>query len=485
MTQGYLEIPDYLASGNYLLGIFASNRIHEEQPVCYQFLYVCNPKRMNENIMGGTRNKLPNSNSSVYSITESKGNYQITIRVKKDNDSSRYLQLSGTIKDKNNKPLKTSFSASVIDHKFYDFGQDEMIANIRNQNYSSKTKSIDVNYDSIMKASRYIRGTFLINDQPAEIKKVYLYTSKDNNPYLDNYITDYFGNFNFPEPPFFDSYLVEIFAIPESDLNYTFKLNENNYFDSLIFLNLPEYSLPASNIFASFALKKHLIDQSYILDKNDSLNRQGNWEFDNQLISHKIILDEYIHFPTLAEIIRELVPQVTVKYKKGKYEIRVYDSRARNYCCKEDPLIFINNQPFPDNSLIMNLNTEDIYSIEVIRPIEAIRSFGDIGINGILKINFKQGIPVPEMNSPWKEEFIIQGIQSDPDYSIPDLPENYPDFRNFLFWDGYIKTGSDGSFNFTFKPSLLQAEYLLIIRGITESGEILQIDAPLPFGSDN
>jgi hypothetical protein len=238
-------------------------------------------------------------------------------------------------------------------------------------------------------------------------------------------------------------------------------------------LKIPPYNLEHVQEFRNYGLKKYLIDQSYRpQSKPDSTGSSDHYLLNVQS-SHEIILDEYVFFSTLAEIIREIIPLVSVKYKKEKYEIRIFDARAKNYCCNENPLIFINNEPYVDNTEVMKISTPDIYSIEVIRAIEAMKTFGDIGINGILKINLRKGIPIPTLASNGKVSYQVPGYQNVTSYQTTDPPDGYPDFRSFLFWKGKINTDSEGAFRFRFLPSMLDTEYWIVVNGITSEGNIL------------
>lgn len=470
--QGYIPLTKDLRSGKYLLGVFSYPILNEAVPLNAVFLYVYNPNDAEEDDlvpemnMGGNNNSDEKDNMALFSKKISL-NYNIT----KDKSDERLVTFKGKITGGNSIISEARISVSVVDKRFYDPFQS-VLGGTRSQNslQNGPLLSPESNEDSILNESNYLHGRLLINHEPAPLKKIYFYVQKDSVLILDNYITDQEGDFRFLESPIADAYSLKLLTVPEGDKQYTFQLSDRLYVDSIYHINLREYHLENIQEFKNYASKKYLIDESYPMQL-ETRNEDSTIRFFMDVTpSHEIILEDYVHFSTLAEIIREIVPQVGVKYHQGGYEIRVYDARAKNYCCSENPLVIMNKEPFVDLREVMKLNTEDIYSIEVIRPIEAIRSFGDIGVNGIFKINLRQGIPVTVAQSRGKETYLIPGYQTDKKYQTPSFNNEYPDFRSFLFWEGNIETDLNGEFEFRFKSSKLSGDFVIVIKGIKKDG---------------
>jgi len=485
LANGILSVTEDFQTGSYLIGAYPSAIMHENRPADFLYLYILNPYE-NGNQKNEPETEFINNPELDAENNEIRQNkYTFPFAIIEDFQNKDLSILTGKILTENYDPVRAHFSVSITGKQFYDYRQSEFISDFFtgkvNMEKKISAENDKINFDLILKEQSYIQGRLLINDDPAGIKKVYLYAYEKGIPYLDMYITDYEGKFRFPEPPFPDIYTIKLFTIPEDEKNYKFHLLNRFQTDSILYLDIPEYSLPRVREYEIYALKKFLIDQSYGSKPENIDKSSSNQRSMDNLASHVILLDEYIPFHTLAEIIREIVPQVSIKYRKGIYQIRVYDQRAKNYCCKKDPLIFINNEPFPNNTTAINMNASDIYSIAVIRPIEAIREFGDIGINGMLKINLREGITVPVSEGPWKADFKIAGIQAENNFVTSSLPEDYPDFRNFLYWKGVGTTNTDGSIELKFKPSKLNTDFMIIIRGITEKGELLDLDIPFTF----
>jgi hypothetical protein len=480
-SHGYLPISDDLTSGEYILGVFPYPLSVESNPWKYTYLYVYNPIDDEKDIPYPDK-KMDDNKGVDLPDNQNMASNKISLNYKLEEEQSNGSRVTfiGNLTSGNQIPVQAEISVSVVEQRFYDSGQSNFIDSRHLpgfQNWPFLNPAIKK--DSVLKESKYLHGKLLIDGDPAPLKKIYFFSLEDTLLILDNYITDQEGNFRFQEPSVADSYSLKLLTLPEGEKQYHFELLNRLFRDSLYRLNIPYYKLKNIPEFRNYASKKYLIDQSYLtLPIKENEDSSVRLLMDAKL-SHVIYLDDYVPFSTLAEIIREIVPQVSVKYHQGTYEIRIFDARAKNYCCNDNPLILVNQEPFVDPGEVMKINTADIKSIEVIRPIEAIRSFGDIGVNGILRINLRSEIPVPALGSRGKASYQIPGFQSEKRNIAQELPDDYPDFRNFLYWDGKIETDPEGKFEFQFHPSKLTGNYIIAIKGITTNSD--KIDEKIVF----
>ena len=483
-TFGYIPVQDSIPSGNYLLGIFTEHSLRHNIPLQFAYLYIYNPlDREEESDMQDQY-----YNTEVQSQSTKKRIYDVPELNLTDTTNIAYEIKPGLEKDQNiftgriyssiEHPGIYHLSVTVIDQRFYDSSQNSLIKEINKTTLSDYLRiwaqELADNNDSILDAGNYIQGKLWINSKPAHIKKVYFYTRKDSITILKFYITDKNGVFKFQEPDFGNSYSVKFFTVPEGNNTYSFQLLNRLYTDSIYHLNVPVYNMAQIDAFQNYAAKKYLIDQSYASSPEAPLRGTNNEIPLAMDFSHEIILENYIHFSTLPEIIREIVPLVSIRYRKsGTYQIKVYDARAKDFCCKGNPIIFVNNNPYPVNTGIMNVNTDDIYSIEVVRPVEAITQFGDIGVNGILKINLRPEVNVSSIKSNSLADFQVAGYQIEPAEIESEYINNYPDFRSSLFWDGDLSTDLNGEFQFQFQRSKLAAEFKIVISGSGSDGQFI------------
>lgn len=488
-TGGYMPVPGELNSGQYILGLFSSHGLRVKKFLAHRTIYIFNPEQdfnpeldlpqgtkpdndLSENIDSGSRQQgdefpaVSGENTTIHFSLE-----------KSTADREDLLVFNGQVISGNNLPVMSYLSVSVIDKRFY--GDTDLYDLLPIEPWSPANEKLpdQAGDQDEVRDSRYIHGQLMIDGKPASIKKLYFYAHKNNEIILDKYITSRNGEFWFLEAPFSDRYTIQLLTFPEKDRNYSFRLLSDQIADRIFHLDPDPCQVECREAYRNHALKKFLIDRSYPEAIKDTAKvTPSPGPAIKAAPSHVIIPDEFFDFSTLPEIIREIVPQVSIKYKKEHYEMRIYDSRARNYCCEENPLIFVNREPFMDIDPVMEINPDHIYSIEVIRPIEAIRAFGDIGVNGILKINLYPDIKEPDWPSEGKVTYQIPGYQGKKEYLVPEFAENYPDFRSFLFWDGDIITNNHGRFQFQFKPSKLAGDFLIIIRGITSRGQFISKD---------
>ena len=474
--SGYLILTENTSSGVYILGVFPYPLTSQMDPVIYAYLYVFNPKEADKALVDA---KEESNDETGFALPDDQSNpsNQVSLQygIEKESSTDSLLTFHGKIITGNQVLIGAKFSVSLLDQRFYDTAQTAFMESRYQPGSLKGSLTFPENkWDSIRSESSYLHGRLMIAQAPSSYQKIYYFYQDDTLLIIDTYITDPEGNFRFREPDIPDLYTLKLLTLPELEKPYRFEFMERLFQDSIYYLNIPEYHPVNMYAFNKYALKKYLIDQSYLNQPvSEEIKKPVRFMTDARP-SHTILLDDYISFTTLAEIIREIVPQVSVKYQQGRYEIRIFDAKAKNYCCTGNPLIFINQEPYVDPQELMNLNTADIYSIEVIRPVEAIRSFGDIGLNGILKINLRKGIISPVFESRGKTTFQIPGYQSHKEYQIPEMNAAYPDFRSFLYWNGAMDTGSDGIFEFRFKPSSLSTNFMIVIQGITADGKLFE-----------
>lgn len=481
--NGYLILPENILTGTYILGAFPFPLDNQIDPTIYTYLYVFNPKE-SDKIMDEAKGEMGNIISPDFNTAHQHfpDPVNISYRIEKESIKDSLLTFHGNVFAGGQVMKGAKMSVSLMDRRFYDSHQSALIESRNQPGIRKPPLTFSQNkWDSIRKEGSYLHGRILIDQVPFPYKKIYYFYQDDSLLFIDTYITDPNGNFRFSEPDLPDIYTLKLLTLPEPGKSYRFELNERLFRDSIYHLNVPDYHPENRDAFNQYAYKKYLIDQSY-LNQTITVQETKSVRFMIEARpSHTIVLDDYVSFSTLAEILREIVPQVSVKYQDGRYEIRIFDARAKNYCCTGNPLIFINQEPYVDLQELMNMNTADIYSLEVIRPTEAILSFGDIGLNGILKINLREGIAPPEIQSRGKASFQIPGYQSQKEYQIQDLNADYPDFRSFLFWNGHMKTGPDGSFEFRFKPSHLDEDFMIVIKGITADKKLFETEMNVEF----
>jgi hypothetical protein len=133
----------------------------------------------------------------------------------------------------------------------------------------------------------------------------------------------------------------------------------------------------------------------------------------------------------------------------------------------------------------MGLDPQKIEYIDVIRPIEAIHQFGEIGRNGIISIKLKAGISMKSDTGSQKKKIVFATIENRFTGYDKSLPDSYPDFREQLFWSSEISVENNQKFNIRFKASYLEGDYFLLINGITSDGKPIVDLQKIKISSEN
>ena len=190
----------------------------------------------------------------------------------------------------------------------------------------------------------------------------------------------------------------------------------------------------------------------------------------------ELVLADYISLPVMSEIFFELLPGVSMKQKKLKYEIsmteHIGDELVVSY-----PTLMIDGVKINDGSLIANLDPETVEKIDVMKGKYLVGKYIFPGIiNVITKTGDFSGVALPDymIRMPYR---VIDPVASfvSPDYSSPDMKESrIPDYRNTLYWNPSVKP-ENGKASVEFWSSDNMANYLVNIEGITRDGKPVSV----------
>jgi len=183
---------------------------------------------------------------------------------------------------------------------------------------------------------------------------------------------------------------------------------------------------------------------------------------------------DYVAIPTLREFFYELIKNVIVRKEKGKPYFRIIGEHPDLYLY--DPLVLLDFVPVFDIDKVLSLAPEKVSHIDIINWVY-IR--GDQRYGGILSIITNRGdragveLPGNSFFFPFKTCESLEDVAF-PDYEKDPGDERIPDFRNCLYWtpDLSVTAGESASFNL-FSPDN-QGEYVVIVRGISGDGELVQ-----------
>ncbi len=184
------------------------------------------------------------------------------------------------------------------------------------------------------------------------------------------------------------------------------------------------------------------------------------------------LLDNYVRFTTIEEVLKEYVPSVLVRRSGTKFTLPVIDYGTKNIL-PGSPLVLIDGIPIFDFDKFM------IYDAQKYRKLEAVdRRYisGATIYNGILNFtSYKGDVGNFELN-PHAVMIDYEGLQLkrefySPTYETPEKAASHlPDFRTTLYWSPDIKTDANGKAQLIFYSSDLPGKYALVIQGIATDG---------------
>ena len=293
-------------------------------------------------------------------------------------------------------------------------------------------------------------------------KRVQLYNSRsDAEGRLKFYTKDFYGR-------------NEILLQTDSRLGGSYKIEITNPFsDKVSSRSLPVFELPES-------AKTPLIDHNVSMQVQNIFAGDKLQQLYAPLIdSHGFygapdnyyMLDNFVRFSTMEEVLREYVVEVLVRRQKENFRLMIAGG-LENRVFMDDPITLFNSVPIFETNKIMQYNPLKVEKIEVVKR----RYFyGPSTLNGI--VNFVTYEPDATMLSGINAVvFDYEGLQYErefysPTYDSPDkLNSRLPDFRNVLYWSPTVKTGADGKAAFNFYTSDLKGRYLVVIQGLNADG---------------
>jgi hypothetical protein len=294
-------------------------------------------------------------------------------------------------------------------------------------------------------------------------KRIQFYTSR----------SDAKGNFKFNTKELFGYSQVHIQTNPQVDSLYRIEIS-NPFAQDFSPEAFPHFSL-AGNLHHSL-LNKSISMQVQNAFAEEKRNRFHSPKVDSTVFyfspDRKYLLDDFTRFPTVEEVVREYVPEVAVRKRKGKLHFLVFDKR-NDLFFETDPLVLLDGLPVFDNQKIFAFNPLKIKKLEVISSRYIL---GPLAFNGILNFStYTNDMAGFEIN-PATVVLAYEGLQLQREFYSPvyeteeQLKNRLPDLRNMLYWDPAIFTDVNGKKQISFYTSDMSGTFIGVIHGISKNG---------------
>ncbi|HEY4334769.1 MAG TPA: hypothetical protein VGM89_02700 [Puia sp.] len=285
--------------------------------------------------------------------------------------------------------------------------------------------------------------------------------------------SDDYGHVQFELKDFYGS---QELIVQTSPMDSIYKVDINNPFSE-------EY---AKNLFAPYALPKGL--SPVVTDLNIAtqvLNRYGGLRlkqfrvpiadtvpfFYNPDFSY--LLDNYVRFTTMEEVLREYVTMIYVRRRNGHWHLPVFNMSYPTTVFDNDPLILLDGVPIFDIDKLMALDPLKMRKLQTVQH----RYFlGGASFEGVLNWTSYKGdlagyildsraIVVDYAGLELQREFYS------PSYATPDdAGSHLPDFRNVLYWSPDAATDAKGKKPLSFYSSDVPGKYIVVAEGLAADG---------------
>ncbi|WP_289053311.1 hypothetical protein [Carboxylicivirga marina] len=296
------------------------------------------------------------------------------------------------------------------------------------------------------------------------------------NPIIDFSLTDSLGQFAFEVNRFGQQEMViQPYSTDTTKLNYKINLEEK-YSSDFRHSEIPDLLLDSLSVKeinrAIINMQINTIYSSHLPEsvKADSIE---NIESFYGIPENQIVIDKYIELATMEEVIREIVPFVSLRKTKGEYSVKVYEEKSL-YPRDGKVMTFVDGVPINDVDRILNISPEYMEKIEVInlnyyykdenlgRLVMFYTWNGDMGNMDFDKRIFRQV----------HQGYLLNHTFISPDYSNEELLHSrLADYRNVLFFGSFEKNKNEGQESIEFYTGDDAGEYVVVVTGINEMGK--------------
>lgn len=290
------------------------------------------------------------------------------------------------------------------------------------------------------------------------------------NPYFRNQFLYDTAQFTFKELTFENPGLLDVQVISKQTLTEQIEIITNSSqrvksdSDSSIFI-----TDEMRNYFHKQQLRRR-ISRDYQQKQNIQTSKADEVEhFEADDIK---ILKDFLPFADMRDIIREILPNVKLRKNKksGEMELVIFDKESFTHTRK--PTFMIDGILEFDQQIFLNLDVDNVASIEVVRSKERTAIFGPFGWGGMIIVHtydnsYRSG---PKANFTTVE---IEGFHRSELFPVPNTPEldsSVPDLRALIYWNSEIVTDENGETTITFYTSDEVGDFEISVEGITSTG---------------
>jgi hypothetical protein len=210
----------------------------------------------------------------------------------------------------------------------------------------------------------------------------------------------------------------------------------------------------------------------------DKLNRFSYSIVDTSLFyqpTRTYLLDNYVRFPTMEEVLREYVMEVAVIRQNNTLILENGRRDATGVLYRYEPLVLVDGIPLFDNpNKIFEYDPLKIKELDIVNKKYFL---GEGSFEGILSFRTYTGRPEDVKIDPNATVLDYEGLQLQREFFTPiyetpaQVSSRLPDFRNVLYWNPKIKIDGLGKKELSFYSSDLPGKYMVVLEGLSSNGK--------------
>jgi hypothetical protein len=186
----------------------------------------------------------------------------------------------------------------------------------------------------------------------------------------------------------------------------------------------------------------------------------------------KYLLDDYVRFQTMEEVLREYVHSLNVVRRRDNYQLYLFN-RPQNDVFVDEPLILIDGVPFFYTNELIHQDPLKIKRLDLINRQYAL---GYHTYEGIINLTTYHGDLEGIILDPHAVVLDYPGIPErreffEPQYATEEqISSRMPDYRTLLNWSPEIELDPNQKKRISFYTSDLSGKYALVLQGLSKNG---------------
>jgi hypothetical protein len=234
------------------------------------------------------------------------------------------------------------------------------------------------------------------------------------------------------------------------------------------------------SLHGDYSFKRQLVSKSYsFFSKKEvaqSVNESPNRFFEDEFfgVDFTVNVQDYLIFPKMEELLREIVPFVQHRRRGQTETVRMlfrFDTSTK--LAKSDPLYIIDGIMSRNTTYFLSLKPENILYIKVLNDPNKLQQLGKLGENGVVFVESKKG--VSNMGTFERNVFNVVGLSKSVKFPYNEqyhfsAEGRVPDLRSTLYWSPSTKSDRTGKSAITFSTSDDVGPAVIRIEGFTEDG---------------